>query len=81
MSDADRLLSGVPPRRISVLLWTLVLSAAALSIVGTLQRLDGSRNLLWILPRRNPFSVTFGPFAYRGTASNYLNLIWSIGLA
>lgn len=81
MSKSDLILGGVPSERLSRLLWTLLLSTAALSLVGILQRLDGTRKLLWILEHSNQPLVTFGPFPYRGTASDYLNLVWPIGVA
>lgn len=81
MSQVERVQSAIPSDRLSRLLWTLLLSAAALSLVGILQRLDGTKKLLWVLKHQNPTEVTFGPFAYRGTASDYLNLMWPIGVA
>jgi hypothetical protein len=81
MSKVEHLQSAIPSDRLSLLLWTLILSAAGLSLVGILQRLDGTQKLLWILKHQNPTEVTFGPFAYRGTASDYLNLMWPIGIA
>jgi len=81
MSDVDRSLSAFPPQRLQWLLWTLLLSTAVLSIVGILQRLDGSNKLLFLVESRNRSSVIFGPFPYRGTATDYLNLIWPLGLA
>jgi O-antigen ligase len=69
-----------PPDRISQLLWFLVISTAVLSLVGILQRLDGTNKLLWLFDSQNPSIVNFGPFPYRGHASEYLNLIWPVAL-
>lgn len=80
MSSVERSQSSIPSERLSLVLWTLLLSAAALSLVGIIQRLDGTHKLLWILEHRNTPSVTYGPFPYRGTASDYLNLVWPIGI-
>jgi hypothetical protein len=49
LSTVERIQGAVPSDRLSRLLWTLVLSTAALSLVGILQRLEGTRKLLWIL--------------------------------
>ena len=81
LSTVERIQGAVPSDRLARLLWTLVLSTAALSLVGILQRLEGTRKLLWILEHTNRSEVTFGPFPYRGTASDYLNLVWPIGIA
>jgi O-antigen ligase len=69
-----------PTGRVARLLWTLVISSAALSIVGVLQRLDGTDEILWVFKSPNRSIMNFGPFPYRGHASEYLNLVWPVVL-
>ncbi|MCL5098093.1 MAG: O-antigen ligase family protein [Candidatus Omnitrophica bacterium] len=70
------------PGRLEVLLWILCLNAALLGLEGILQRLDGSGKLLWMVrPRINQEAAgQFGPYAYRGNAAQYYNLVWPICL-
>ena len=58
-------------------------NGALLAIQGTMQRLSGSNELLWLVrPTYNAFSwQQFGPFNYRSNAAQYLNLIWPVCLA
>jgi len=81
LPELERHTSASPPQRLRVLAWTTVLSAAALSLVGTLQRLDGTPKLLFLFETRRGPEATFGPFPYRGNAVDYLNLAWPIALA
>ncbi len=81
MPDLERRTTGSPPQRLRVLAWILVVSAATLSLVGTLQRLDGTPKLLFLFETRRSPDATFGPYPYRGNAVDYLNLAWPIGLA
>lgn len=71
------------PDRLQRLLWVLCLNGALLALEGILQRLDGTGKLLWLVePRHNRTAdAQFGPFAYRGNAAEYLNLLWPIALA
>lgn len=69
-----------PPARVATLLWTLTISTALLSVVGVLQRLDGTRKLLFFYDGPNWGNMNFGPFAYRGHAAEYLNLVWPVAL-
>lgn len=67
------------PKRISILVWTLSLSAAAMAFVGILQRLDGTDRLLWLVENHyNDGRGAFGPFPYRSSAAQYLNLMWPV---
>lgn len=70
------------PVRLRRLLWILCLNGALLALVGTLQRLDGTNKLLWLVePRFNrPGEAVFGPYAYRSNAAQYLNLLWPVCL-
>ncbi len=70
------------PARLQTLLWVLVLNGALLALVGILQRASGTGKLLWILPSaslKSPDSF-FGPWSYRGNASQYFNLLWPVCL-
>ena len=70
---------GGLPVRIKTLLTVLLVNGALVGFVGVLQRLGSNERLLWILEPafKNPESH-FGPFAYRGNASTYFNLLWPI---
>lgn len=69
-----------PPQRMRWLLWTLAASGSLLAIVGILQRLDGTDKLLWLIqPVINRKAASqFGPYAYRGSAAQYFNLVWPL---
>lgn len=66
------------PGRLRLLLWVLALNGALLGIEGIIQRLEGSGKLLFLVqPRVNPMAQSqFGPWAYRGSAASYFNLLW-----
>lgn len=68
-------------RRFRAILWVLSANATFLAIEGLLQRLSRTPKLLWLRTSfyANPDSC-FGPFAYRGNAAEYLNLIWPVAL-
>ncbi|MBU6402750.1 MAG: O-antigen ligase family protein [Verrucomicrobia bacterium] len=71
------------PARLQRLFWVVCVNGAVLALECILQRLSGTGKLLWI---RQPYWNTeaisqFGPFAYRGNAAEYLNLIWPVCLA
>lgn len=68
------------PQRLTRLLWTLSFSAAALSLISILQRLDGTDKLLWILQPKipTPASAQLGPYNYRSNGAQYLNLAWPV---
>jgi O-antigen ligase len=67
-----------PGYRMQWLLWTLAINAAAVSLVGMLQRLDGTQELLWTFI--NGGQGAFGPFPYRSSGAQYLNLMWPVTL-
>ena len=56
--------------------------ARSLALEGTLQRLDGTNKLLWlVVPRFNQTDESqFGPYAYRSNGAQYLNLVWPVCL-
>jgi hypothetical protein len=69
------------PRRIRILLWVITINGAVLGLVGVFQRFTTDK-LLWILqPHFNSHAeAQFGPFAYRGSAGSYFNLLWPVAL-
>jgi hypothetical protein len=71
--------SGMPGR-LRILLWTLAINGAALGIESMFQRIEGSGKLLFLVqPRVNPQAASqFGPYAYRGSAASYFNLVWPL---
>ena len=78
-----------PGSRLRLWLWVLAGSTFALATVSVVQRLDGTNKLLWLVTPKHPDPNTpwdyptnfhFGPFNYRGNASQYLNLIWPLVL-
>ena len=67
--------------RMQWLLWALAINAAAVSLVGILQRLDGTDRLLWSFSNHlNGGAGAFGPFPYRSSGAQYLNLMWPVTL-
>lgn len=68
--------------KLTRLLWVLCINGALLGIESILQRLDGGGKLLWIRTTRiYPWAeFQFGPYAYRGNAAQYFNLIWPVCL-
>ncbi len=68
------------PVRVKRLLWLLCVQGAVLALVAMLNRLDGSNKILWLIQARRPGGFHFGPYAYRGNASQYLNLLWPVCL-
>jgi O-antigen ligase len=70
-----------PSDRMQWLLWTLAINAAAVSLVGMLQRLDDTQKLLWTFDNHlNGGHGAFGPFPYRSSGAQYLNLMWPVTL-
>ena len=70
-----------PGDRMQWMLWTLAINAAAVSLVGILQRLDGTQKLLWTFANHlNGGDGAFGPFPYRSSGAQYLNLVWPVTL-
>ncbi len=78
-----------PGSRVRLWLWVLATSSFALAAISVVQRLDGTNKLLWLITPKHPDPNTiwdyptnfhFGPFNYRGTASEYFNLVWPLVL-
>jgi O-antigen ligase len=70
-----------PGYRMMWLLWVLAVNSAVVSFVGILQRLDGTDKLLWLFKNyHNSGRGAFGPFPYRASGAQYLNLIWPVVL-
>jgi hypothetical protein len=70
------------PDRLRQLLWLLCLNGALLGLESIVQRASGSSKLLFLVqPLVNPGGETqFGPYAYRGNAADYFNLLWPVCL-
>ena len=70
------------PARLRLLLWVLCLNGALLGLEGILQRFEGTNKLLWLVEPRinNTPDAQFGPYAYRGNAAQYFNLLWPVCL-
>jgi hypothetical protein len=70
------------PDRLRRLLWVLAVNGGLLALEGIAQRLEGRGNLLFILkPGINQTAeAQFGPYAYRGNAAAYFNLLWPVCL-
>lgn len=68
------------PSRLRRLLWVLAISGTLLAIQAIVQRLQGGDKVLWLVkPSVNGATVVeFGPFPYRGNASQYFNLLWPL---
>ena len=80
-STGSRSHMGVPDR-LRGLLWVMAVNGGLLALEGIVQRLEGSGNLLFLLkPRINQAAeAQFGPYAYRGNAAAYFNLLWPVCL-
>jgi hypothetical protein len=74
--------SRLLPGRLRQLLWVLCINGALLGLEGIIQRASGSSKLLFLVqPDVNPEGETqFGPYAYRGNAADYFNLVWPVCL-
>ena len=70
------------PGRLRQLLWVLCVNGALLGLECIVQRASGSTKLLFMVqPLVNPAGVDqFGPYAYRGNAADYFNLLWPVCL-
>ncbi len=68
--------------RAEKVLFLICINASLIALVSMLQKLDNSGKLLWILEPSftKDKNAIFGPFAYRGNAATYFNLIWPISL-
>jgi O-antigen ligase len=66
------------PVRLRRLFWVLAINGAVLAVEGLVQRVDGENKLLWLTVPRYARDVEdqFGPYAYRGNAAEYFNLLW-----
>jgi O-antigen ligase len=79
---ASRARDSLLSPRLKVLLWVFCVNGFLVALQGTLQRLSNRAELLWF---RKPYSedphASFGSFAYRGNAVDYLNLVWPVTFA
>lgn len=71
------------PQRLRLLLWCLCINGAALATLAVIHRASGTNKLLWLLDSASdkPAEMIFGPWAYRGNAAQYFNLLWPVCLA
>ena len=67
-------------RKLTRFLWLLSINAGLLALVGILQRFSGTDKLLWLVqPPINKSSIQqFGPWAYRGMAAAWFNMVWPL---
>jgi hypothetical protein len=74
--------SRLLPGRLRQLLWLLCISGALLGLESIIQRASGSNKLLFLAHTlENPGGESqFGPYAYRGNAADYFNLLWPVCL-
>ena len=74
---------AILPARMVRFLWVALSSAFIMVIVGSLMRLDKTTTLLWIAERTTWAGTnnSFGPYGYRSTAAQYMNLLWPLGIA
>jgi hypothetical protein len=69
-------------QNLKFLLLIISINGGLLALEAIFQRLDGTNRLLWIYePQIIKYAPwQFGPFAYRGNASAYFNLVWPLTL-
>ncbi len=74
--------SSIPKRHRQFLL-LLGINLGLVALVGIIQRLSGTNELLWIIkPHINTDPIQqFGPYPYRGNAAQIFNLTWPAFLA
>ncbi|HEV8541261.1 MAG TPA: O-antigen ligase family protein, partial [Verrucomicrobiae bacterium] len=69
---------GLPPR-FRILFWVIAINSTLLAIEGLFQRLSGTTRLLWFRASYDAVPAhSFGPFAFRGNAAQYFNLVWPV---
>ena len=66
------------PVRVRDLALVLAATAAALAVVGSIQRLQGTDRLLWLVDDGRGAASHFGPYPYRSNAAQFLNLAWPL---
>ena len=71
------------PKRHKRFLLLLGINLSLVALVGIIQRLSGSNELLWLVkPHINIYPIQqFGPYPYRGNAAQIFNLVWPAFLA
>lgn len=80
--DGEDSSTPLVPGRIKVFLWVFCLSTAVMSLMGLLQRYDGTDKLLWLMDAKdtNRADFSFGPYSYRANAAQYFNMAWPVCL-
>lgn len=69
--------------RMERFLWVVLASTFVMVIVGAFMRLDKTTTLLWMVERTRWAGInnSFGPYGYRSSAAQYMNLLWPVGIA
>ncbi|MDI9401937.1 MAG: O-antigen ligase family protein [Limisphaerales bacterium] len=69
--------------RMERFLWVVLASTFVMVIVGAFMRLDKTTTLLWMVERSRWAGInnSFGPYGYRSSAAQYMNLLWPLGIA
>lgn len=65
-------------RQVTALVWTLIVSGCAISVVALINHVAPERALLW---RFDPESLAFGPFANRSHFAAFVELVMPFALA
>jgi O-antigen ligase len=80
--DSKRRRGSLLPDRLRRLLWVLSVNGGLLGLEAIVQRLDGTANLLFVMPTsiNRDALAQFGPYAYRSNAAQYFNLLWPVSL-
>jgi len=70
------------PTRLRHLLWLICFNGGLVAAEGIVQRQAECDKLLFLVrPRLTSLDAQFGPFAYRGNGSQFVNLIWPVAAA
>ena len=64
--------------RVYWILGPLAITGVLISVVGIIQRLQGTEKLLWLIDDGRGGASHFGPYPYRSNAAQLLNIIWPI---
>lgn len=69
--------------RMERFLWVALVSTFVMVMVGAFMRLDKTTTLLWLVERTRWAGInnSFGPYGYRSSAAQYMNLLWPVGIA
>ncbi len=62
------------------IVWTMVVTGAAVAVLGLIQNATRARGIYWLPSHRMP-GAFFGPFFHHTSAGAYLNTVWPLGLS